>query len=74
MIRWEPTGIEYEADPRQVERMFEETRPEGADAVATPGTKLLAAQIADDVELPASEITGYPARAARANYFCGGPA
>ena len=69
MIRWTATGIEYEADPRQVERMLEENRLEGANSVATPGIKLLATQIADDNELPENEVTGYRARAARANYL-----
>ena len=69
VIRWTATGIEYEADPRQVERMLEENSLEGANSVATPGIKLLATQIADDNELPENEVTGYRARAARANYL-----
>ena len=39
VIRWTTNGIEYEADPRQVERMLEENGLEGANAVATPGVK-----------------------------------
>ena len=37
VIRWTPDGVEYEADPRQVERLLEETGLEGANSVATPG-------------------------------------
>ena len=69
IIRWTPEGVEYEADPRQAERLLEATGLEGANAVATPGVKLLAAQYADDVELPESGVTGYRAQAARGNYL-----
>ena len=42
---------------------------EGANSVATPGVKILAAQHENDEELPAAETTAYRARAARANYL-----
>ena len=69
IIRWTPEGVEYEADPRQVERLLEETGLEGANSVATPGVKMLAQQYADDEHLPETENTAYRARAARANYL-----
>ena len=69
IIRWTPDGIEYEADPRQVERLLEETGLEGANPVSTPGVKLLAQQYVDDKDLPDNELTAYRARAARANYL-----
>ena len=39
VIRWTETGIEYEADPRQVERLLEEIELEGdgVKGVVTPG-------------------------------------
>ena len=46
VIRWTPTGIEYEADPRQVERLFQELEleGEGVKGVVTPGVKILVHQ------------------------------
>ena len=68
-IRWTEEGLEYEADPRQAERLLEETGLEGANATATPGVKFMAAQYENDEELPQSETTNYRAQAARANYL-----
>ena len=59
VIRWTSSGVEYEADPRQAERLLEECGLEGANSVATPGVKLLAAQHENDEELPAAETTAY---------------
>ncbi len=39
VIRWLNNSIEYECDPRQVERLIAECGLEGAKAVATPGAK-----------------------------------
>ena len=70
-IRWTETGLEYEADPRQAERLLEGLTLSGADckSVATPGIKPLVEQLVDDVVLPASALTGFRAQAARANYL-----
>ena len=37
VIRWCDDRIEYEADPRQVERLVAECGPTGSRGVATPG-------------------------------------
>ena len=45
IIRWTARGIEYEADPRQVEKLLVEIELEGANGAATPGQKILAHQV-----------------------------
>ena len=70
IVRWTPGGLEYEADPRQCEKLLEETQlDEGCKATATPGIKALAAQVESDSPLPTSEHTRFRALAARANYL-----
>ena len=34
IVRWTPNGIQYEADPRQVEKLLREIELEGANASA----------------------------------------
>ena len=36
IIRWTPKGIQYEADPRQVEKFLREIGLEGASGAVTP--------------------------------------
>ena len=70
IVRWTPGGIEYEADPRQCEKLLEETGlDEGCKATATPGVKAFAAQAASDTPLPTNEHTRFRALSARANYL-----
>ena len=69
VIRWIERGIEYEADPRQAEKLLEKTGLEGANSVATPGVKPLPAQMEADKLLPVSEHTTFRALAARGNYL-----
>ena len=45
IIRWTPRGIEYEADPQQVEKLLHEIELEGANGAVTPGVKILAHQV-----------------------------
>ncbi len=60
VIRWCPHGIEYECDPRQVERLIAECGLEGAKAVATPGVKATFKELEDDsAELPAHLTTAF---------------
>ena len=40
VIRWTDQGIEYEADPRQAERLVGECGLTGANSMTTPGSKL----------------------------------
>ena len=69
VIRWTEEGIEYEADPRQCERLLEATQLETANCVATPGVKALAVQLAQDKPLGQDQHTEFRALAARANYL-----
>ena len=71
MIRWTPQGIEYEADPRQVERLLEEMDldGDGVKGLVTPGTKMLAHQVESETELPEGEHTKFRGLAARANFL-----
>ena len=64
-------GAEYEADPRQVERLLEEIDlvGEGVKGVGTPSVKPLPHQVAEEKELPESEHTKFRGLAARANYL-----
>ena len=53
-IRWTEQGLEYEADPRQGERLLEVLGLAGAcKSVATPGLKPLLEQLEGDKVLPA---------------------
>ena len=71
VIRWTPQGLEYEADPRQVEKLLQELEldGEGVKGVVTPGLRALAHQMRDEVQLPEREHTKFRALAARANYL-----
>ena len=69
VVRWTEKGIEYEADPRQVERLVADNDLVGANGVATPGLKPLAHQIAAEKPLPEREHTRFRGNAARGNYL-----
>ena len=61
--------MEYEADPRQVERLVAECGLEGAKAVATPSVKPTFKQLEEDTPLPSHLTTAFRGAAARANYL-----
>ena len=71
VVRWTPAGLEYEAEPRQVERLLEEIdlAGDGVNGSATPGVKILAHQAREEKKLPPELVTPYRAWAARANYL-----
>ncbi len=73
VIRWCEEGgehrIEYEADPRQVERLIAECGLEGANAVATPGVKPTFQKLEEDTNLPDHLTTAFRGAAARGNYL-----
>ena len=71
IIRWTEEGLEYEADPRQIERLLEELDldAEGVKGVVTPGVKTQAHQAQSETELPEDQHTRFRALAARANYL-----
>ena len=68
IIRWTPEGVEYEADPRQVERLVIDLNLEGCRKTGTPGVKQTFEQLEKDQELPEHKHTAYRAVAARGNY------
>ena len=70
MIRWTATGVEYEADPRQGERLLEGLGLDnGCKSSATPGIKPIVENLKDDKPLSAEAHTAFRALAARANYL-----
>ena len=69
IVRWTPRGIEYEADPRQVEKLLREIELEGANGAVTTGVKVLSHQVESENDLPEKEVTRFRALAAPANYL-----
>ncbi len=70
IIRWLDDSIEYECDPRQVERLVAECGLEGAKTVATPGIKATFKELEEDsAELPSHLTTAFRGAAARGNYL-----
>ena len=69
VIRWVDGGIEYEADPRQAERLLEGLNLDKDDckAASTPGVKAIIEQLIEDA--PLKDLTAFRALAARANYL-----
>ena len=59
VIRWVGDGVEYEADPRQAERLLEGLGldGDGVKAVATPGQKPEIEALKEDKELAHDEHT-----------------
>ena len=71
IIRWTTKGVEYDADPRQVEKLLAEIELEGANGAATPGQKVLQHQAAEERDLPESDFTRFRALAASQLFGCG---
>ena len=69
VIRWCEDRIEYEADPRQIERLVSECGLEGAKGVATPGVKPTFKQLEESTEIPGHLTTAFRSAAARGNYL-----
>ena len=69
VIRWCEEHIEYEADPRQVERLIAECGLEGAKGYVTPSVKATFRELEEDDDLPQSLHTAFRGAAARANYL-----
>ena len=69
VLRYTPQGFEYEADPRQAEKLLEGLRLDsGCNGAATPGLKPLIEQLEKDMPLPTGGHTEFRGLAARANY------
>ena len=69
VIRWTDRGIEYEADPRQAEKLVAECGMTATNTVATPGVRISFDQLEKDDELPDHLHTAFRGSAARANYL-----
>ncbi len=69
IIRWTPTGLEMEADPRQVEKLVRDLGLVGSNPLGTPGTKATTEQISQDKPLEFRKCKPFRAVAARANYL-----
>ena len=72
VISWTSTGVEYEADPRQVELLAEELglEGEGVKGVVTTGVKILEHQAQTQKVLPENEHTRFQRLAAPAKLPC----
>ena len=70
VLRWTDSGIEYEADPRQGEKLVEGLGLDsGCKSTATPGLKPIIDKLVEDKLLSSSSHTAFRALAARANYL-----
>ncbi len=69
VVHWTPHGIQYEADPRQGEKLLRDLKLDGSKSVGTPGVKDTMEQILSDKPLPREKTTPYRAVTARANYL-----
>ena len=69
MVRWSENCLEYEGDPRQVERLVRELGLEGAKPVATPGVKASHEQIETDAPIDPDQVSHFRGLAARCNYL-----
>ena len=69
VVRWTEEGLEYEADPRQSEKLVRDLKLEGSKAVSTPGVKATQQQMDEDEPLDHAKHGPYRAVAARANYL-----
>jgi len=70
VVRWTDAGLEYEADPRQAERLIEAAGlDDSCKSTVTPGLKVTKEQIEAEVALEADEHTPYRGNGARGNYL-----
>jgi hypothetical protein len=69
VIRWCGSHLEYEADPRQVEKLILECGLEGCKPTATPGVRASFEEVESDAELPKEQHSAFRGAAARGNYL-----
>ena len=67
VVRWTPDGLEYEADPRQGEKLLRDLRldGDGVKEAASPGVKATREQLDADGPLESAKWTPYRAVVAR---------
>ena len=68
VVRWTDTGIEYEGDPRHVERLVPATGAERLLAVSTPGVRARVDEAGKSKSLSFEKSKQFRKLAARANY------
>ena len=70
VMRWTKGGLEYEADPRQVERLLKGLRLDsGCNSVATPGLKPLVEQLETTSGIAGGQSHRFPSPVRQANYL-----
>ena len=69
IIRWTEQGLEYEADPRQAEKLIAECGLGESNTCATPGVRASFAELENDSPLDPKLHTAFRGAAARANYL-----
>jgi len=71
VVHWTDQGIQYEADPRQGEKLLRDLKLDGEEvkAATTLGVKSTKEQVGADEALAADKLSPYRAVAARANYL-----
>jgi hypothetical protein len=69
VIRWNGNQLEYEADPRQLERLVADCGLEGCKAMATPGVRASFVELEADAPLPSQQHTAFRGASARGNYL-----
>ncbi len=69
VLRWTPHGLEYEADPRQAEKLISECGLTGSNTTATPGLRASFEEVEKDEPVEERLHTAFRASATRANYL-----
>ena len=73
IVRWTSEGVEYEADPRQAEKLLRDLQMDaGVKSVGSPGVKATRDQFEADAPLPADKTSPFRAVVARCNYLAAG--
>ena len=70
-LRWTDDGLEYEADPRQAEKLIESIGLSGDNvrSTVTPGLKCTKEQVDEEKDLEPHEHTPYRGNGARCNFL-----
>ncbi len=69
VVRWLDDRIEYEADPRQAERLMAECGLDGCKSMTTPGVQPTFRELEEDQELQQRLHTAFRGASARGNYL-----
>ena len=70
IVRWDEHGIDYEADPRHVEKLLRDMGMAECKPLSSPGVKLSSEEMAkESALLEGDAVTQYRSGVARCNYF-----